>query len=234
MKIPKFIHQIWLGNNKMPDLMLEWRKKWADLHPGWVCLLWHEQIRSSPVLHCIDIGHFITLGPERQLMLKRAANLSQRTNIWRYNLMYWMGGLYVDTDVEPVKPIDGLVENLEAFTSARTNNPNIYECALIGTTPKHPWLGDLLDNLHTKDPSVSRSLGVDYFTPLTKSHPEVSLLPEKAFLSDYPSQWIVKGAPPYVENNRPQLTDDIYAIHHWSSRWFSRGFDYIPETERQI
>lgn len=145
--------------------------------------------------------------------------------------MYWFGGLYVDTDVEPIKPIDPLVENLEAFTSARTNNPEIYECALIGATPKHPWLDDLRMGVRYVDSSVSRSLGVDYFTPITQAHGKVALLPDKAFLSDYPPEWIVKGAPPYVGVSRPPLSDATYAIHHWSSRWFSRGFDPIKPNE---
>ena len=229
MKIPRLIHQIWLGKREMPPIMLEWRQKWIDLHPGWTCLLWND-FNLSSTLYCIKIGHFIVPSPANQWAIEKAANVSQRTNIWRYHIINWLGGLYVDTDVEPLKPIDPLIENLEAFTSARTNNPSVYECALMGATPQHSWLDDLVKNIHTQDPSVSFSLGVEYFTPITKVHAEVSLLPDKAFLSNCPSQWLTSGGPPYVGTNRGTLTEDTYAIHHWSHRWFSGGLEPLQSS----
>lgn len=227
MKIPRFIHQIWLGNEDMPPLMKEWRQKLIDLHLKWQCLLWHENrdVGNNVRLCCPTIDLMVLLDPKQQGMLQKAANLSQRTNIWRYNLVLQHGGLYIDTDVEPVLSFDRHVENLEAFTSARTNDPERYECALIGAVAGHPWLGDLVAHLHERDPSLSCDMGTKYFTDITLKHTDVKILPDKAFVSHCPVQWDFRNTPPpYIGNNRKPMTEDTVAVHHFSSHWFPKGF----------
>ena len=187
--IPRLIHQIRLGDRPMHPNMEAWRRRWQALHPGWMYRLWHEKSWHSGFarhLHNDTDDLIITLGPEHSDLIRRAANLSQRSNIWRYNLMYWVGGLYIDTDIEPYKPIDDLVADLSAFTCARTHQHRPLECALIGAVPKHPWLCELKDRLVEADPAVSKSMGVDYFTPITEKYLDtpspdgkVAVLPER-------------------------------------------------------
>jgi hypothetical protein len=218
MRIPKIIHQIWLGLEPPHPLMMRWRRKWLKLHPEWQLWVWREH-RGDLV--CNQTCHKIT--PCSYSLLSEACNLAQRANIWRYHVLSFVGGLYADLDVEPVLPVDPFVENLEAFTAQRSTLPFMRENALMGATPHHPWMIDLLGNLQNRDPAVSLSMGCDYLTEITKKHPEVSLLPKDKFLFVPPDDWSRakrEALLPDEASNPPGAA----AVHHWASLWHKRGF----------
>ena len=236
--IPRLIHQIWLGDRPMHPNMEAWRRRWQSLHPDWVYRLWHEETCGHNLVHLYNDNDdlIIVLGPEHSDLVRRAANLSQRSNIWRYNLMYWVGGLYIDTDIEPYKPIDDLVADLSAFTCARTHQHRPLECALIGAVPKHPWLRELKDRLVEADPAVSKSMGVDYFTPITEKYLDtpspdrkVTVLPEKAILFEYPNPWT--GHQGETPDETTVAPEGAYARHHWSAHWYPTGFESLGDKE---
>ena len=124
----------------MHPLMSLWREGWSSLHPNWTMKLWSECRGQVTALECN--GEILDSSFPTQL--QGSCNLSQRTNIWRYELLERFGGLYLDTDFEPVKNIEPIIKSSESFaglglsfypgeTQMRAN------CALIGCTPHHPW-----------------------------------------------------------------------------------------------
>ena len=40
--IPKLIHQIWLGDMKLPKSCISWMKSWKKFNPDWEYKLWDE------------------------------------------------------------------------------------------------------------------------------------------------------------------------------------------------
>ena len=112
MLIPKIIHYIWLGNKPMHPLMIQWRLKWASLHPTWKVKVWHEvgglpntQLAcEDEILECRHPGY-----------LRKCPTLAKRSDVWRYDLLEQQGGIYLDTDFEPLKCIEPLVNELKAF-----------------------------------------------------------------------------------------------------------------------
>lgn len=226
--IPKVIHQIWLGDNTMPPVMQVWRQRWQELHPNWRMLLWKEipDGRGQPML---TTEEFIVVPNDEQAgLLVRACHLSQRSNIWRYLIVRSFGGLYLDTDIEPRKPINELVAGLPAFTARRQRPCDINECAFFGATPEHPWVEQLVLDMGTRDPSVTLSLGVDYFTAITKQHPEVTVFAEKSIKFTIPEEgWCqakISAKVPSARTDNSLVSSETYAIHHWSSMWFHDGF----------
>ena len=268
-KIPKIFHQIWLGDHPMHPLMVDWRRRWVDLHPGWRFDFWREGHRpeghrpegSAPATLTCDHAEIESSRPE---LLARACHQAQRANIWRYEIVARFGGVYVDTDIEPIRPLDDLLGGLEAFAVRRAppprkpspwehaipprtfrspwghvltlpalqpprpappSSPPVYENAMFGAAPGHPWTKELLANLHTCDPAASLSMGVDYLTPATLRHPEVAVLPEGAVLFQAPADWAAakreKKVPEAVyRGGGPELR----AVHHWASLWYPSGF----------
>jgi mannosyltransferase OCH1-like enzyme len=222
--IPRIIHYVWLGNKPMHPLMIQWRKDWQKLHPGWEIKVWAE----GPIIgELVDGSH--VLKSHFPHMLERCCHLSQRSNIWRYELIEQLGGLYLDPDFEPVKCIEPIIKDMPAFagqaltsyTEAGTRRTKIeVGCSLIGSVPHHPWAQDLRDSLENRDSSVSRSLGFGYFTEITSRHPEVHLFePDTFYSTKYDDQGRYK----------PAIPSSSYAVHRWSSNWFPNGFKPIRQ-----
>jgi mannosyltransferase OCH1-like enzyme len=172
---------------------------------------WHENLNSS--------------SPE---LLRNSCHLSQKSNIWRYELLEHFGGLYLDTDFEPIRCLEPLMNGLETFAGRChvVDSPDtmiegsLPACpGLIGCIPHHPWLKDLVENMATQDPRISRSLGASYFAEITSRHPEVHLVEPDVF---YSQRW---EQPAHY---KPPIPDSAYAVHRWSSKWFPGGFNHSP------
>ena len=46
-QIPKIIHQIWVGDNPIPDYCKEFHLKMKQLHPDWEVNLWGNEIFTT-------------------------------------------------------------------------------------------------------------------------------------------------------------------------------------------
>jgi mannosyltransferase OCH1-like enzyme len=208
MKIPRIFHQIWLGNEPMPSKLSAWGKAWKSMHKNWEIWLWKrhtdKEIESNGV-------RFTVRHPE---MLERACHLSQMSNILRYELLEHFGGVYLDTDMEPIRTIESLLSDISAFA------PNMHTfrdghvrlrlgCAIFGVVPGHPWARDLVAKLSTINPSVHGSLGSKYFAQVTGDHPEVMTF------------------EPHVFYATDRTNKESYAIHHFSSKWWPGSFKLL-------
>lgn len=228
VKIPKLIHFIWLGGHLMLPLMFEWVCRWASLNPQWSVSVWCDLTGkkkltrlelSKKSLNKVVPDGWVSQYPH---LLSRCCHLSQRSNIWRYELIREYGGLYVDTDVEPVRPIDELLANRSAFTACHLKDPGRYACAFFGAVPGHPWTSELVNRLPEQDPSVSLSMGEAYFTRITRNHPSVEVLPGLGVVNDF-NPWMQQDLS---HTNPKRIVDPAtFAIHQWSSKWYSKGFE---------
>lgn len=87
----------------MPDDYQEFGRKWQSLNPDWIVKDWTED--TLPPL--INQGVWDDLGqPLPGQTLDEIAVATQRADVVDYELVYRYGGLYVNTDIEPVRPLD--------------------------------------------------------------------------------------------------------------------------------
>jgi len=101
--IPKVIHQIWVGGGKIPEEYKKYMRTWKDKHPGWEYKLWTDDDIEG--FEWINRKHF-----------DNAANPGMKSDIWRYEIVYRYGGVYIDCDMECIRPLDPLHERLEFYT----------------------------------------------------------------------------------------------------------------------
>lgn len=94
-KIPKIIHQIWIGPNRPPEQFEKWKESWLKLHPTWEYILWDEEKISQ--LKLIN-----------QEFIDQEKNYGAKSDLIRYEIIYQFGGLYIDIDFECIKPLDFL------------------------------------------------------------------------------------------------------------------------------
>jgi mannosyltransferase OCH1-like enzyme len=210
--IPKIFHQIWLGPAPLHPMMLRWQAAWKKLHPGWTLKLWRGG--KSNTLVCGG-EHLTAHFPD---LLARACHYAQLANIWRYEVVLAQGGIYLDTDMEPLKNIESTIAPFDAFGMCMYFEPGRYSNALIGATPGHAWLEDMVDTLPSKDPKVHLSMGDRYLTEMAKQHLEVHIFPKEVVISAYtkdrndPARLAIKPGP------------ETCAVHHFSGQWYPTAY----------
>lgn len=94
-RIPKILHQIWLGS-PFPDKYKVLTDLWKQKHPDWTFLLWTEK----------EIEEF---GLTNKWMYDNMRNPSAKSDVVRYEIAYSYGGVYLDTDFYCCQNMDELL-----------------------------------------------------------------------------------------------------------------------------
>ena len=137
--VPKIIHQMY----KTADLPAKWADvpgAWAALHPPpeYQYVLW-----TDATLRELIAREYAWLLPTYDAY----PHPTQRWDASRYAVLHRYGGLYVDLDVHPVRPVDEL---LRGQTLLLPYTPNIgLTNAIVAATPGHPFLSFALRELPT-------------------------------------------------------------------------------------
>lgn len=112
--IPRIIHQFWEGDvNKMPNY---WMHKCRDVHAGWDHFVWNENlIRNRFPSGENHAGMLKYDGSNGELVnidfYKNALEKNLLSDIVRYEVLMFFGGLYIDADTECFRPIDALIQS---------------------------------------------------------------------------------------------------------------------------
>ena len=208
-KIPKIIHQIWLGS-KFPDKFRRWQETWIEKHPEWEYKLWMDE----------DIAE---LELENIALFKESKNWGQKADIARYEILYRFGGMYVDIDFECIMPFDALFHRYSFFTGI-SSGVDLFESnnALIAASPGHPIMRACIDNMTLKSKytqlisMVVNTTGPGFFT-------EQIMELEDQMGDDmivFPCSYLYPlglhdGEPP----RHTYLKYESFGIHHWSASW---------------
>ena len=229
VSIPKILHYVWLGTKPLHPLMQAWQDKWRALHPGWMIKLWRDSA-DLPQHMLICEGEIIEC--RCPSYLAQCPTFAKRSDVWRYEILEQQGGIYLDTDFEPVKNIEPLLDGIQAFaglcqtlhgwSDSCPDGQRKLEvgCSIMGATPHHPWLRELVQRTPRQDPIAQLALAFPFLTEVTGRHPDVLLCEPEVF---YPVTW-----DKYALGGRRSLKKDVipagtYAVHRWSSSWYSGG-----------
>ena len=96
--IPKTIHYCWFGGNPLPKSALKCIDSWRRFFPDYEIKEWNETNFD------VNLISYIHQAYER----KKYAFVSDYARFW---ILYNYGGLYFDTDVEVIKPMDEIIAN---------------------------------------------------------------------------------------------------------------------------
>lgn len=99
--IPKTIHYVWLGNKPKPKKIQKCIASWHKFCPDYEIKEWNETN--------FDVNSHLFVKEAYE-----ANNYAFASDVIRLVVLFEYGGIYVDADVEFLKPIDDLLNN-EAF-----------------------------------------------------------------------------------------------------------------------
>ncbi len=94
--IPKIIHYCWFGGNPLPPLAEKCIASWQKFLPDYEIKRWDESN--------FDVN--IIPYTQQAYESKKYAFVSDYARFW---ILYKFGGLYFDTDVEIIRPMDDII-----------------------------------------------------------------------------------------------------------------------------
>ena len=158
-------------------------------------------------------------------MYKRQAQEALANKKWafisdvaRLHALYYEGGIYFDTDLELLKPLDKFL-NDDGFTSYESLN--LIAMAAIGFKQYHPWIGQMLlwyQIVHCDD-DYTEIANTKIVSKITRLLYGVKLKGQEQVLANglhiYPREYF----SPKEEKDKWLVTENTYCIHHFTGMW---------------
>lgn len=221
-KIPKIIHQIWLGGS-VPQKYKKYIDSIKEKNPEYEYRLWTDS--------AVD-----TFEMKNRKLFNACDNIGAKSDILRYEILERFGGIYLDTDFLALKSFDSLLgfDFFGGIGGQHIHKPEVFN-GLIGCVPNHPVLKKCIDGLsHKSAAEISSSQkttkfkaamkiikfsGPQYFTQVflnnTDEFSNSIVLPDKYFYS-LPARLRDK----YNEDTINQyITKDSIVVHLWGCTW---------------
>ena len=208
-KIPKIIHYCWFGNNEKPNDVIKYMETWKKNCPDYTIIEWNEKNFD------ITSNLYVKQAYEQ----KKYAFVADYVRLY---VLYKYGGIYMDTDVEVLKPLDRFLEN-PAFSCFENNN--YITTGIIGSVHSNPWIKDLLDEYKElkfikDDGSLDLTTNVVRITALTINKYGLKLNDLYQNLNDfviiYPNEFF---SPKDWDTGLINCTENTYVIHHFAGSW---------------
>lgn len=207
--IPKKIHYCWFGNNKLPESAENCIDTWKKFLPEYEIIEWNEQNFD------INSNQYVKEAYEA----KRYAFV---TDYVRLYALYKYGGIYMDTDVEVVKPLDKFLIN-KAFTGCENENMSV--TGTMAAIKGHSWIKELLD--YYKDQKFILEDGSHNTKTNTKIITEITI--ENYGWKQENTHQILKDdlhIYPYdvfcaknFKTGKIEKTENTHTIHHFAGSW---------------
>ncbi len=211
-KIPKIVHQVWLGG-PLPEAYQGWSRSWGCLNRGWEYRLWDEKAIRS-------------MGLRNDRAFRQSRSYGVKSDIARYEILERFGGVYADTDFECLKPFDEISERCSFFAGIIFGDSPVINNGLVGSAPGHELLKKAVDGLSspvmTKDGmEVLDRSGPGYFTNLIFQAWEDLNSEDVIFPSTYFYPWpnFRRQEQTSVQEARNYVREWSCAIHYWEASW---------------
>ena len=230
--IPKIIHYCWFGRNPLPESARKCIASWRKFLPDYEIWQWSEEPlhdnANVDLNHLYDklMGFDVNSIPYTQeaYEAKKYAFVSDYARFW---ILYKYGGLYFDTDVEIIKPLDDIIERgpfMGIEVRAKEGEyPQVAPGLGLGVTPDHELYKVLLDKYATlrflnEDGSLNQKTIVKYNTEVLR---EQGLRPSND-LQEVAGVWIYPADyfnPLDSLTGKLKLTDNTRSIHWYMNSW---------------
>lgn len=206
--IPKIIHYCWFGRNPLPPLAIKCIESWKKYCPDYEIKEWNEDNFD------LDLFPYTREAYDNR-------KFAFVTDVVRLYALYHEGGIYMDTDVEVLKPIDRFLthhafsgfedeHNVPTGIMASEKSGKWAKDNLEYYTDRHFLLADKSFDLTTNVTTIT-----NYMLPLgLKQNNTYQDFPN--LITFYPKDYF---CPKSYEDGKIYLTENSYTIHHFAGSW---------------
>jgi len=142
IQIPKIIHQIWIGDEKMPDHCVQFVKEMKDMHPDWQYKLWGNEIFTDVYKEDEFLQSYI-----KNPKMYKWAFIADRI---RLLLLRDYGGIYCDVDAKPIQSFNVIRDKLSpnhTFVAGLKQHQSVdalIDCTVYGSAPNSRIINECL------------------------------------------------------------------------------------------
>ena len=221
--IPKIIHYCWFGGAPLTEAAKGYIDSWRRYCPDYEIIEWNESNFD------VAQNDYCREAYEE----KKWAFVSDYARLW---VIYEHGGIYMDTDVEIVRPLDPLLEH-QVFMGFENNRS--VSIGTFGAEKKNNVIAeflsaydvrhfrkadggfDMMTNLRLVTGILTRQYGVKLNGKKQHLEGGVVIYPMESFIAkDYRTGWILRDG-------------STYAIHHYASSWVDETLRLHEDVYRQ-
>lgn len=221
--IPKVIHYCWFGHNPYPEVVKECMQSWKVMCPDYEIRCWNEENFDY-----------------KSCNYAREAYDAQKwafvSDYARLKILEEYGGVYVDTDVELLKPLDDLLDN-HAFMGFE-HGLGVNTGLIVGAEKNQKIISELrkqYEAMHfrNEDSSLNLTSCVEYTTNLLNAKglkkenvrqtiDEVTVLPTEYF------------CPKNQFTEKIIVTKNTYSIHRYLGTWADETVKYGQKLKKEL
>lgn len=207
--IPKRIHYCWFGRGQKPELAVKCIDSWKKILPEYEIKEWNEDNFDLNLYKYVREAY-------------DSRKFAFVTDVVRLYALYNEGGVYMDTDVEILKPIDALL-GYEAVSGFETETR--IPTGLMASEAGSHIIKELLDEYDgirfiRKDGSLDLTTNVTRITDTLLNHGLVqnNTLQSPGGFTLFPADYL---CPKSYVDGKIYLTENTLCIHHFSGSWKS-------------
>ena len=214
--IPKIVHYCWFGKKPLPQMALKCIESWRKYLPDYDIIEWNEDNFDVNMIPYTKEAY----------KAKKFAFVSDYARFW---ILYKYGGIYFDTDVEVIRPMDDIIargpfmgcENDAGDMSVASVAPGLG----LGVNPGLAFYKMMLEKyatLHFENINGTQNLTtiVEYTTEMLCTYglqniKEIQCI-ENIYV--YPVDYF---CPISVKDGKLRVTNNTRTIHHFAQSWQS-------------
>lgn len=215
--IPKIIHYCWFGGKELPVLAEKCLNSWRKYLPDYEIIRWDETN--------FDIN--IIPYTQQAYAAGKYAFVSDYARFW---ILYKYGGLYFDTDVEVIRPLNDIIAAGPFMGCENSYEPERLPSSLgvapglgLGVTPNHSLYKEIL-TLYSKlqfknnDGSLNLKTVVEYTTELLCKRGLINTAQIQIVegINIYPKEYF---CPIDYNTNKKEISLNTRTIHHYAGSW---------------
>lgn len=214
--IPKVIHYCWFGGRPLPKEAERCINSWKKFMPNYKIIKWDESnfdIDSIPYTR-------------EAYAAKKYAFVSDYARFW---ILYHHGGVYFDTDVEVLKPIDDIVEagNFLGVEQQDSTHITVAPGLGLGAEKNDPLLKDLMEIYQSSHFLCSNGtvkvqniveITTDYL--MAKGLRNTDCIQQCCGFTIYPKDYF---CPIDYDTRELKITENTRTIHHYAESWIPRS-----------
>jgi len=221
MSIPKIIHYCWFGGNSKPKLAEKCIKSWQKVCPDYEIMEWNED------------NFDVASAPKYVQQAYEAKRWAFVTDYVRLKALLHYGGIYMDTDVEVIKPLDKYLHH-RAF--AGFENPGRVQTGLLACEKDFPLFRAFIGYYDTAsflkpDGTQDTTTNVEILTELCVRHGlklDGSYQEVEGF-AVYPTEVF---CPVDYDTEKLHKTRKTAVIHWFAASWHTEEEERILREEK--